>query len=48
VRTDADQAVASVIAPSVVEEPVAAKAVEAEEGVAEGEEAAASEESGET
>lgn len=44
VRTDADQAVASVIAPSVVEEPVAAKAVEAEEGVAEGEEAAASEE----
>jgi large subunit ribosomal protein L25 len=47
VRTDADQTVASVIAPSVVEEPVAEKAALGEEGVAEGEEAAASEESAE-
>jgi len=48
VRTDADQAVASVIAPSVAEEPVAEKAALGEEGVAEGEEAAASEESAES
>ena len=51
VRTDANLAVASVIAPAVVEEPVAEEAEEAEEGVAEGEEAeaaAAPEESAET
>jgi large subunit ribosomal protein L25 len=39
VRTDENLAVASVIAPAVVEEPVAEEALEGEEAVAEGEEA---------
>jgi large subunit ribosomal protein L25 len=41
VRTDANLAVASVVAPVVVEEPVVEEVEEAEEAVAEGEEAAA-------
>jgi len=39
VRTDENQAVASVVAPAVVEEPVVEELEEGEEGVAEGEEA---------
>jgi len=49
VQTDANLAVASVITPAVVEEPVAEEAVEGEEAPAEGEaDAAASAESAET
>ena len=41
VRTDGNLAVASVVAPAVVEEPVVEEAEEGEEGAVEGEEAAA-------